>query len=185
MLKAYYSLIQVRDVEPGVGVTVQDMLRGETAFVVDVGFSTTARPGLVMATRLVPDPEGEFLMTGGAALPVSAAVEAWVKKELKRTFAPETDFAHLTPQQEATLAALVIRRCLASPQAAQIAYAEPGQLPAAHPLGGAISGPFSSRSTVASPSAPEDAPPARVRANRNDPCPCGSGRKYKSCCGKR
>ena len=23
-----------------------------------------------------------------------------------------------------------------------------------------------------------------VKVNRNDPCPCGSGRKYKSCCGR-
>ena len=22
------------------------------------------------------------------------------------------------------------------------------------------------------------------RVKRNDPCPCGSGKKYKSCCGK-
>ena len=22
------------------------------------------------------------------------------------------------------------------------------------------------------------------KANRNDPCPCGSGKKYKKCCGK-
>jgi uncharacterized protein YecA (UPF0149 family) len=23
----------------------------------------------------------------------------------------------------------------------------------------------------------------RVKINRNDPCPCGSGKKYKKCCG--
>jgi yecA family protein len=27
-------------------------------------------------------------------------------------------------------------------------------------------------------------PARRVRVGRNDPCPCGSGRKYKHCCGK-
>jgi uncharacterized protein len=27
------------------------------------------------------------------------------------------------------------------------------------------------------------AAPARAKAGRNDPCPCGSGRKYKKCCG--
>ncbi|WP_369126992.1 SEC-C metal-binding domain-containing protein [Paracoccus liaowanqingii] len=28
-------------------------------------------------------------------------------------------------------------------------------------------------------------PPVRSkRPGRNDPCPCGSGRKYKQCCGK-
>jgi uncharacterized protein YecA (UPF0149 family) len=35
---------------------------------------------------------------------------------------------------------------------------------------------------------PEDAPPQPVRraepkVGRNDPCPCGSGKKYKKCCG--
>ena len=34
----------------------------------------------------------------------------------------------------------------------------------------------------------EDAQPTTVRAGhkvgRNDPCPCGSGRKYKKCCGR-
>jgi len=30
---------------------------------------------------------------------------------------------------------------------------------------------------------PGRAPPARRAAGRNDPCPCGSGKKYKKCCG--
>ena len=28
------------------------------------------------------------------------------------------------------------------------------------------------------------APVKRVKIGRNDPCPCGSGKKYKNCCGK-
>jgi uncharacterized protein len=32
------------------------------------------------------------------------------------------------------------------------------------------------------PSAPTAADRLRARTGRNDPCPCGSGRKYKSCC---
>ncbi len=32
---------------------------------------------------------------------------------------------------------------------------------------------------------PELAPPKLYRAGRNDPCPCGSGRKHKHCCGKK
>lgn len=39
----------------------------------------------------------------------------------------------------------------------------------------------------APPSAPRHAPPARagaggVKVGRNDPCPCGSGQKFKRCC---
>ena len=36
------------------------------------------------------------------------------------------------------------------------------------------------------PQAPEPAAPIRKdgpKVGRNDPCPCGSGRKYKKCCG--
>ena len=32
------------------------------------------------------------------------------------------------------------------------------------------------------PAGPAVAPEAALRIGRNDPCPCGSGRKYKSCC---
>ncbi len=34
------------------------------------------------------------------------------------------------------------------------------------------------------PGAPAAASPPRKRPGRNDPCPCGSGRKFKACCGK-
>jgi hypothetical protein len=33
-------------------------------------------------------------------------------------------------------------------------------------------------------SAPATAPKASVKVGRNDPCPCGSGKKYKKCCGR-
>jgi preprotein translocase subunit SecA len=32
-------------------------------------------------------------------------------------------------------------------------------------------------------SAPALAPATRAKVGRNDPCPCGSGKKYKKCCG--
>ena len=30
---------------------------------------------------------------------------------------------------------------------------------------------------------PIEVPPANGKVGRNDPCPCGSGKKYKKCCG--
>ena len=37
------------------------------------------------------------------------------------------------------------------------------------------------------PRLPEPVDPIRgaERPRRNDPCPCGSGKKYKQCCGKQ
>jgi preprotein translocase subunit SecA len=43
------------------------------------------------------------------------------------------------------------------------------------------------REQVANPGEQKAAAPARARAEkigRNDPCPCGSGKKYKKCCGR-
>jgi preprotein translocase subunit SecA len=34
------------------------------------------------------------------------------------------------------------------------------------------------------PQKKKEAVPVGKRAGRNDPCPCGSGKKYKHCCGK-
>jgi preprotein translocase subunit SecA len=39
-------------------------------------------------------------------------------------------------------------------------------------------------SLPASAAAPRQSAPKYEDVNRNDPCPCGSGKKYKKCCGK-
>jgi hypothetical protein len=162
MTQAYYSLFQITDVERGVGVTVQDLLRDETVFIMDIGFGSSAQRHWMVATRIV-QVEG-FLMTGGAGLPVDAAAARRIFNELmKMNQTPETfDFKRISPLQEAELAALMIRTRLSSGMSSHIAYAEPS--------GQARSLP--SRSEV-------------VRFGRNEPCPCGSGKKYKLCCGRR
>ncbi len=39
-------------------------------------------------------------------------------------------------------------------------------------------------STAGNDRAKNSAPVRRVKIGRNDPCPCGSGKKYKNCCGR-
>jgi hypothetical protein len=152
MTHAYYSLFQVIGVERGVGVGVRDVLRGETGFIVDVGFGDTAQRHMILATRIIPV-EG-FLMTGGAALPVDASVAERISRELKRTgYYPETfDYEQITPRQEAEVAAIVIRECRSTGMASRIAYAEPGGRARPAPGG-----------------------PEVRRIGRNDPCPCVCG----------
>jgi preprotein translocase subunit SecA len=45
---------------------------------------------------------------------------------------------------------------------------------------------FGAPSIAASPAGSIDkpAPLSHPKVGRNDPCPCGSGKKYKKCCGK-
>jgi SEC-C motif len=162
MTQAYYSLFQITDVERGIGVIVQDLLRDETGFIMDIGFGNTALRDCMVATRIVP--VEDFLTTGGAGLPVDSAAARRIFNELMRMKqTPETfDFKRITPLQEAELAALMIRTCLSSGMSSHVAYAEPGG---------------QTRSTTERVEAP--------RPGRNDPCPCGSGKKFKMCCGRR
>ena len=70
MTEAYYSVFQITEVERGVGVTVQDLLRDKTGFIVDIGFGNTAQRHLILASRLR---DLGLLTTRGAALPVDPA----------------------------------------------------------------------------------------------------------------
>ncbi|CAN5910380.1 hypothetical protein BH23PLA1_BH23PLA1_31030 [soil metagenome] len=163
MSQAYYSLFQVVDVEQGVGVSVRDILRGENGFITDIGFGNTAQRHMMLATRIIPA-EG-FLTTGGASLPVDASAASRISKVLVRTgYNPETfDFEQIEPRQEAELAAIFIRECRSMGMTSRIVYAEPG--------GHARPTPVSSE--------------GGSRIGRNEPCRCGSGKKFKKCCGRR
>ncbi|HAF69829.1 TPA: preprotein translocase subunit SecA [Candidatus Acetothermia bacterium] len=54
--------------------------------------------------------------------------------------------------------------------------------PEAIPVGAAAS--TASAATPANPSPVSRHPSRQKKVGRNDPCPCGSGKKYKHCCGK-
>ena len=102
-------------------------------------------------------------MTGGAALPVDASAAERISKELMRTgYNPEAlDFKRITPRPEAEVAALIIRACRSAGMSSHIAYAEPK-----------------------SHARPTPIDSEARRFGRNDPCPCGSGKKFKACCGR-
>jgi hypothetical protein len=165
MLTRRYSLMQVIDTEPDVGVTARDIWRDDMFFVADIGLGSTARPGSVFATRLFFVENHGFYLTGGAGLPVVGETLDEINKVLSREFGPGTDFARLDPDEQSELAALVIRTCLGSGMSSRIMYGA---------------------SAENSARKERSIDPYEVRrANRNDPCPCGSGRKFKSCCGRR
>ena len=161
--QARFSLVVVEATEPGVGVHVRDLLRDEPLFLVDVGFSRSAAVGLMLAARfMAPDGIG---MTTGAPLPVgmlSPDERDRFLRGMKASF-PRMDLGNPSQEESSEFAAVVIRECLRLGAAERIEYADPGQ-------GGR-------RGQALPPLAQSQ------RAGRNDPCPCGSGRKYKRCCG--
>jgi SEC-C motif len=163
--QARYSLFVVESAAPGVGVHVRDLLRDEPLFLVDVGLSRSATVGTILASRVMA-PEG-IGMTTGAGLPLgvlSPSRRAGFLEGL-RAAVGGVDFRHLSPEDASKLTATIIRTCLRIGAAEWIEYVEPEQR---------------RRPGSASPAL---APAQSVR--RNDPCPCGSGKKFKRCCGRR
>jgi hypothetical protein len=163
--QARYALIVVERKEFGVGAYVRDLLRDEAFFLTDMGLGSTAPVGMVLAARIMT--ADGITMTTGAALPAAVFSPAERDQLLQRLKAAVhgKDFRDLTPAEAGDLAATLIRTCLQQGAAERIAYIEPAPLDR----------------TGHEPSA---LPPAR-RVGRNDPCPCGSGRKFKHCCGRK
>ncbi len=158
MQHATYSIFFVESVIRGVGVTVRDILSEATLLIIDMGFASTAVPGALFASRLLR--HEDFAMTGGAAIPIGAVPEseqAAVANELSRAVAVDAG-GYFDP-------APLICRCRQLGCTSDIQY----QDPAGRPIG---------RTRSIESNAPR-------KFNRNAPCPCGSGRKYKKCCMKR
>jgi uncharacterized protein YecA (UPF0149 family) len=108
---------------------------------------------------------GDFTMTTGAALPLGLLPrqeQAEFVREMESARGPELD--ELSPSKRSEAIAEIIRSALKKGAADHIVYEEPGR----------------SRQSSASLR-----PASQMRLGRNDPCPCGSGQKYKRCCGRR
>jgi hypothetical protein len=118
---------------------------------------------MILAARIYA-PDG-ITQTTGAALPVSLVPEAsrdTIVRSLLAGF-EDRDFHNLSPEKASALAQTFIRNCLKMGAAEHIHYETPQR-----------GGPSPRRLTTA---------PAPGHIGRNDPCPCGSGKKFKKCCG--
>ena len=160
MLESYYSLIQVEDIVSGVGIRAHDLLNNKRFLLVDIGFSQTVVNGFVIATRIIPFED--FVMTSGAALPIDEGTLSQIMNLLTEQYegGPEK-FRDFSVTQKADLAASIINLCLDADASSHIAYEDVEKEPELIPF-----------------------PSGNSRIGRNDLCPCGSGKKYKRCCGR-
>ena len=166
MQSVRFSAFAVEAAASGVGVQVRDLLRDELLFLVDIGFSQTAAPGLVLAGNVISLPG--LSMTTGAMLPVDRTILEDLLQRLPGRFATATvgQFRQFSPNEQSELAGFVIHACLARGAAT---YVEARDV-----------------KTGLSPPLPHGSRPKAARRHpRNAPCPCGSGQKYKRCCGRR
>lgn len=162
MSRARYSLFQVESVANDVGANCRDLLRGDGGSIVDEGLGSTAVEGMVLACRLVVLPE--LSMTTGAPLPIDADTLEDIKSVLEdgAQGIGQVDFNDLTCHEQAGLSSIIIRCALARGASSRITMQEPRR----------------------HPEMKQRRRSAAKRPSRNNPCPCGSGRKYKRCCGR-
>ena len=164
LLQAYRNA-QYRIVLPtarfrGAGVYGADAFSGEQLFIMDINLSQSSLSGGVsLATRTIPF--GNFCITGGAPLPIDATA----KKIAIERLTEEKLLVGGTVTDSHEMALVTVRVCLECGAGQNFTYEDPG-----------------SRQVRQSTT---DHPP-RVSSHapgRNDPCPCGSGKKHKKCCG--
>jgi hypothetical protein len=168
--RAWYSIFVISKLVPEVGVEAEDMLHEESHLIADINMSRTNCVGGVLATRVIPF-DG-FVMTGGAALPLGGNDKEREKflVSLRRVFFEQniTSLKQLTAEQDKELTRALIRAARAGGATSFIQYEAPGS------VGGAGRARVPRREPVHVT--------ASGRVGRNDPCPCGSGRKFKVCC---
>lgn len=159
MSESFHTLVQVEDVLPEVGVRANDLMGDKQFLIIDMGFSETAIKGIVIAARILPFED--FVMTSGAPLPVDRKTLSEILDSVFQQYGSE-DGKYITVdmQEKADLTAAIIRLCLEKDSSYQIEYEDVGVEPVTSPLR------------------------RETRVGRNDPCPCGSGKKYKRCCGR-
>lgn len=112
MQHARFTVLQITELVPGVGVTVDDVLYGGDHFLADVGLSDTAEPGVAIGTRVLTLPD--FCMTTGATFAVDPEpilrIVAVLNDESDPDHVPMREF---TTKDRTWLASLIIRGALA------------------------------------------------------------------------
>ena len=159
MAESFYTLVQVEHVLPGVGVRADDLLGDKQFLIIDLGFSETAIEGIVLATRLLPF--ADFTMTSGAPLAVDPETLSEILDVTLQQFGAEDgEYINIDMQQKPDLTAAIIRLCLKNESSVHTKYRDVETEAVTPPLR------------------------SETRIGRNEPCPCGSGKKYKRCCGR-
>ena len=158
MSESFYTIVQVENVLRGVGARVNDLMGKRQFLLVDLGLGKTAAKGLVIATRLLPFED--FVATSGAALPIDLEIlEEIFDYAFQHYGSEDGEYIEIDIRQRADLTAAIIRICLEANASDYIKYEDVEDTTITSPIHG------------------------ETRIGRNEPCPCGSGKKYKRCCG--
>ncbi len=170
--ESFHSAFMIMDCLPGFGLSIVDLLTGEPFLLADINLSQTAMPGISFASRLLCF--DEFAMFTGAALPFDGKrTLKQIFKYISQHFGESTGRDDLTDEQRTQIETFITRTCLSHKTAASFITAD---IDDTHSSGSQFQKPVEPRTSGNYANRP--------KIGRNEPCPCGSGHKYKRCCGR-
>ena len=158
--QARYSVFLVQEVVKQTGLRLLDLHTNEALFLIDIGMSNTAQKGLCLAGRMIP--LGDYWICSGSAIGLTRTDLQSIRSLLPSLLGDKLPH-QLPPEKYDAFVAALIRCCLENKDRSSTFYADPHEWQIAQKMG---------------------LPWQTLAPSRNEPCPCGSGRKYKNCCDK-
>jgi hypothetical protein len=166
------ALVFVEDVDFGVGIDTYDVVRDESFFVFDGPVSLRARPGYVFLTRVYSVDEltlssGLMVLMWKCQPEDRDSFSAWFRATYLGL-----NFDGLTRHEVEAMEIRLLREMIAVVDRDRQAVPD-------------LASDLDDEALFDEPFACERSELRRTGPNvgRNDPCPCGSGKKYKRCCG--
>ncbi len=119
---SYFTVISITATERNYLVHALDILRQQTLTLIDSGLGQTAKPGLLVATRLLRLPAGDYYMTTGAGIPFMSDAALGGLERIIRKYAATPDKGDLSRSQELSLAKQLIRMQLRTQSQGHMEY---------------------------------------------------------------
>ncbi len=110
--ESFFSIFQVKGTEKGYLCYGEDILRQKEIILIDVGFGSTARPGIVIAARLMKMPASDYYMTTGAPIVVQEEQGIDLIEVVLRKFSQPIESGNLSQTQANSIGKQVIRSLL-------------------------------------------------------------------------
>ncbi len=162
---ARYSVFRLNNLAPELGVEFEDLIFGGKFAVLDLPTAENRKPGDLMATRIYWT--GEYWTHSSGRFFVRPGLLELIRKRVDE-IARQSHYDDLPSKVRSQVTTEIIRAC-----AEDMANQDPRE------VDWGVLNKFKQQTPFGS------TPPApgKTRVGRNDPCPCGSGLKYKHCCG--
>jgi hypothetical protein len=169
--RSFFSLFEVLELVPRIGARLREVFTDETILVVYPRLAETMRPGLVLPIRVMPLDDFYVLFNGPIPHNNVPSIQQY-EENLFKTYGKHgvQKGRALNAEQRANIETFQTIQVLAQryPELIPADLRKPA-----------------SASPTAAPRSGSRPPVTVMSVGRNDPCPCGSGKKFKQCCLRR